>query len=155
MIYPALLYFISSYRCVLSKKEEAPQTYYIVRVEILPFGGVEESSQVKLTTHHQKKTWLNCVHFVLRCSKFHQNVSRHLWHTNYVTMYDLTSAGLHTFSVMFHLLLRAVEHTDIRVVNSGHAVLQWSHSAKLSVVMIINYQCYKFQNIPFCRTKLK
>ena len=45
-----------------------------------------------------------------------------------------------------------MEHTDIKVANSRGAVLQWAHSAKLSVVAITNYKSilhYSF--LPNCR----
>ena len=89
-------------RC-LFKKGEVSGTHFIVGVGILTFGGTGGSGRVKLTNHRQKEIWLHCVHFVLWCNKLHHNVSLHLRHTNYVTVYELTCfrvACIHAFSVM-------------------------------------------------------
>ena len=52
-------------------------------------------------------------------------------------------------------LLRSVEHTDSKLANNERALLQWAHSAKLSVVVITNCQCFKLQNFRLYCTMLK
>ena len=54
---------------VFEQRRSIADTHSIVKVGILTFGGAGESGRVKLTTHHQKETWLHCVHFAL--SKSH------------------------------------------------------------------------------------
>ena len=114
---PHCIYFVLSYRCF--------------------FKGFDLA---KPYTPHQRETKLHCVHFVLWCSKLHHNVSLHLWHTIYIKMYELTYirvASIHCH-VTYHksllycldLLLIYLEHPDIKLSNSGQAVLQLPYGAK-------------------------
>ena len=148
------IYFILGYRCSF-KKRRSTLTHFIAGIGILPFGWGGGSGSVKLTSHHQKETWLHCVHFVLWCSKHHHSVSLQLWYTNYVTVCELTIFRVtciqcNVFKIIcflycLDLLLISVEHTDITVANIGRAVLQWEYSTKLSVAAITKWQCYNLK----------
>lgn len=50
------------------------------------------------------------------------------------------------YNKLFLYYLVLLLRSDVKVANSGHAVLQWVHSEKLSVVAIMNCYYYKLQN---------
>lgn len=54
------IYFILGYSCSF-KKRRSTLTHFIAGIGILPFGWGGGSGSVKLTSHHQKETWLYCV----------------------------------------------------------------------------------------------
>ena len=101
---PHCMYFILGYRCVF-KKEVSLQTQFHRwdRNSIIWWGRM--IWLVKLTTHHQKETWLHWVHFVLWCCKLHHNVSLQCWHKKYVTVYELTCFRVASFQCQYILYL--------------------------------------------------